>query len=187
MRDFQWKRSYTYASLGSIFFLLLILATASNFTQGTIAGSEPGVVQANYSTGQQINKQITVSRTDDIRVDTNDDDGDVLYVYVKEMILDGSGNVIQQSDWKRYEYVTYEATFEKQFDTTGERSFVAIMATAESSYNSATGEWSDYNITEIDRTVYTFNVRETPDAPSPDNSLSSFLDNLIQDILQLLG
>lgn len=168
-----------------LFLTVLLAASAVTFSEGSVLGSDQDVtIEKNFTQGDTVTKPLSVST--DLQPDTDHSDGSIRYLYGKTTVVK-DGQTVSESDWKQLDSQSFSKEFSQTFSDSGEYGYVLVLAKAESSYDAATGSWSEYDITRLDDSSYFFRVKAAPEPPSPDSSLQAFFDDLLGGLLSLVG
>lgn len=179
----SWSYRRLVAYIGIPVLAVVVFFGAIFFTQGSISGADIEY-DANYTVGDQIDKELSVSTT--VSQDNDHSDGSVRYLYAKHFVLDG-GQVVDDSSWKQLSSQSYSHEFSNTYSSTGDRVYVVVLAKAESEFDRQRNAWTEYDITTLERQDYAFSVERAPAPPSPDKSLSSWFSSLITSIFEVFG
>lgn len=94
----------------------------------------------------------------DYSPDRTFEDGTVTQLYGKKAVIEEGGNTSYESDWVALQESTYSQTFERSFDTSGNRAYYLTVYEVDQRYNYDNQNWTTTDIRKIDSEKYLFEV-----------------------------
>lgn len=91
--------------------------------------------------------------------DTSFEDGQITQLYGKKAVIEEGGNTSYESDWVALDDSVYSQTFERSFETSGNRAYYLTLYEVDQNYNYQNQSWKTTNIRKIGSEKYLFEVQ----------------------------
>lgn len=154
----------------------------SSFLNFMSVASQPESVDPNTAVRQSLSVSADTQPMKDL------ENGEVRKIMVRSAVIE-DGEASYSTGWQEVSQSSYEKTFDREFETNGNKAYFLVMAEATSEFDFQQEEWSEYDVSSLDQKDYIFKVEGADQDYSSDeeaDTLNTQTIGLIA-VLALLG